>query len=99
MYAGLVRAGDTLVAGEHQAIIPRPTFDQAHDARVPRPTPRPADDSYLLRDLAFCGGCGAPLVPATTRRRRRTFRYYRCRQRDRHGKDVCALMPIQADRL
>lgn len=99
VYAGLVRAGDTLVAGEHQAIIPRPTFDQAHDARVPRPTPRPADDSYLLRDLAFCGGCGAPLVPATTRRRRRTFRYYRCRQRDRHGKDVCALMPIQADRL
>ena len=99
VYAGLTRAGDALVDGEHEAIIPRATFEQARDARVPRSTPRPADDSYVLRGLAFCDACGASLAPATTRRGRRTFRYYRCRHRDRHGKDTCTLTPVQADQL
>lgn len=100
VYAGLIRVpGDGLVAGEHKALIDRPTFDRVVGRRRESTAPPRDTDAYFLRGLARCGACGARLTPATTRKRRSRFRYYRCASRDRHGAAACALAPVRADDL
>ncbi|KAB2911239.1 MAG: recombinase family protein [Kofleriaceae bacterium] len=100
IYAGLIRIpGEGVVRGEHPALIDRATFDLVTGrSRERRPSPKGAD-AYFLRGLVTCATCHASLTPATTRRNRNRFRYYRCARRDRHGAHACALSPVRAEDL
>jgi DNA invertase Pin-like site-specific DNA recombinase len=101
LYAGLIRAGDTLVQGEHQAIIDRETFDRAQAilaGRAPGAAPV-RNPEYLLRGLLRCACCEAAMTPASTRRAGREYRYYRCITRDKQGTDACPTKPMPAEEV
>ena len=99
IYAGWIRAGDSLAEGEHEGIIDRDTFARANPRSFPAARTAPAVSDFLLRGLARCGACGAALTIATTRKAHARFRYYRCLTRDRRGKDACVVQPVRADDL
>jgi site-specific DNA recombinase len=97
IYVGQMPCGDEVFDGEHQAIIPRETFDEVQaligagrEYRPQKPT------SYLLKGLMRCGACGAALSPASSNRRGREYRYYRCKTRELRGAKACPTMPISA---
>jgi hypothetical protein len=51
---------------------------------------------YVLRGLLRCSSCGDPMTPASTRKGKGHWRYYRCSGRDKHGKAVCQAKPLPA---
>ena len=43
--------------------------------------------------------CGSAFTPASTRRGRKEYRYYRCVRRDKEGKEACPSAPLPADAI
>ncbi len=101
-YAGLsIFDGEVLARGHWPAYITERQHNRLRAAfGERRPTKEPRQlETYLLRHLAICGHCGAPLYTRTgLPHRDGTFaRRYACRDhaRDRHSKR-CTAMPIDA---
>lgn len=90
LYAGLLRVGSELYAGDHEPLVPRELFEKASSMLATRRTvfERHSDPEYVLRGLLRCE-CGAAIVPATTRKNDKKYRYYRCSARAEKGDTVC----------
>jgi hypothetical protein len=55
---------------------------------------------YVLRELLRCGRCDEAMCPgSTTKKSGKTYRFYRCSTRDKHGKERCAARPLPAHAL
>ena len=89
----------TLLENVIPAIISEELFRQAN-AQLDKPELRTgwSKYEYLLREHAFCGICGKPLVGHCLNRK---YRYYQCsyaRPYENHGKK-CSALYIRADDL
>ncbi|MEQ8719711.1 MAG: recombinase family protein [Sandaracinaceae bacterium] len=101
IYAGWVPYDDELYEGQHEAIVARETFEQVRALldEHRRPADASRNPDYVLRGLLRCGGCSAAMTPASTRKRGREYRYYRCVTRDKRGRDACPRGPVSADQV
>jgi site-specific DNA recombinase len=92
LYVGMVRAGDEIVEGEHDAIIARDVWEAAQRqfaAQAPRLAARGSKRSNaLLAGIARCK-CGAALSRTTSKRPGRTYTYYACSRSTKHGQAAC----------
>jgi DNA invertase Pin-like site-specific DNA recombinase len=105
VYAGLVRLGEAAHAGSHEPIVSREAFE-AVQAERHKPRPRREavrNPDYVLRGLAFCvtpgtrgQACGCALTPASTRKGRKVFRYYRCSAKNKLGPSACSASQVSA---
>lgn len=94
-----MRSHGEFYEGEHEALVDRETFSRARALldRATRTTNDPArNPDYILRGLLRCACCGSPFTPASTRRGRTEYRYYRCIRRDKEGKEACPSSPLPA---
>jgi DNA invertase Pin-like site-specific DNA recombinase len=100
VYAGRIRHGEQTHPGEHEAIVAVESFERVQDAmaRAPSSAPR-RNPEYVLRGILRCGGCGAAMTTASTRKRGRTYRFYRCVTRDKRGRSACSTRPLAADTI
>jgi len=99
VYAGLMPCGDDLNPAEHEAIVPRETWERVQvllDGRNRPSKQRPQNPDYLLRGLLRCGCCGLALTPASTTKNGCEYRYYRSITRDKKGKGDCLVHPLAA---
>ena len=55
--------------------------------------------NYILRGLLRCACCGSAFTPASSRRGRTVYRYYRCLKRDKEGSQACPSSPLPADAI
>ena len=102
VYAGLMPYGDERHEGEHDGIIDRDRFHRIqvllkdHQGRSLKLGRNP---DYILRGVIRCDICGKAMTPASTRKKGREYRYYRCVTRDKLGKDACAARPLSAEAI
>ena len=96
LYAGLIRAGDELVQGQHKAIIEREVWDavqvQLHANGTGRGGPIPGfpgKTGALLQGLAQCARCGSGLSPHSTKSGAKRHRYYVCARAQKAGAAAC----------
>jgi site-specific DNA recombinase len=99
VYAGYMSSHGELHDGEHKAIMDRETFSQVRDlldGRSGSTKDHVRNAAYILRGLLRCACCGSAFTPASTRKGRTEYRYYRCVKRDKEGKDACPSSPLPA---
>ncbi len=102
IYAGYIRSHGELYDGEHEAVVDRETFARAQallegaSRKVNDPSRNP---NYILRGLLRCACCGSAFTPASSRRGRTVYRYYRCLKRDKQGSQACPSSPLPADAI
>ncbi|MDP1826614.1 MAG: recombinase family protein [Archangium sp.] len=99
LYGGLMMYRDERHPGEHPAIIDPVTFQRAQVVLAGRERHlkfHGLNFDYILRGLIKCGKCGKPMTPASTRKGRSVYRYYRCTTRDKRGTDACDVLPLAA---
>ncbi len=102
VYAGYVRSHGELYDGEHEAVVDRETFARAQALLegVSRKANDPSrNPDYILRGLLRCACCGSAFTPASSRRGRTVYRYYRCLKRDKQGSQACPSSPLPADAI
>ena len=82
-HIGMLRDGDSARLGCHEGIIGEAVFDKVGEMLDSRRTRRPGAFVYgpiwPLKGKITCGTCGRPLMPHSTRRGNKVYRYYRCR--------------------
>jgi DNA invertase Pin-like site-specific DNA recombinase len=87
IYAGLIRDGEELIEGLHEAIIPRQRWEEAQalrDAKTTNQTRgRPSAGRHLFRKgFLRCGHCGEALLPRSGRNKDGSlYEVYRCHSR------------------
>jgi site-specific DNA recombinase len=99
VYAGYMRSHGEFYDGEHEALVDRETFSRARAILdgATRTTNDPSrNPDYILRGLLRCACCGSAFTPASTRKGRTEYRYYRCIRRDKEGKGACPSSPLPA---
>ncbi len=99
VYAGYMPYGNERFEGEHEPIIDRKRFHKVERmlARCEGNGKRyPTNPDYLLRGILRCGRCNALMTPASTRKGDKVYRYYRCGNRDKKGKEACQARQIPA---
>ena len=99
LYAGMIACGDEQFRGEHPAIVDDETFERAQrilKGRERHTKFHGVNSDYVLRGLVRCGLCKQAMSPGSTRRARKTYRYYRCSTRDKHGPKGCPAAPLPA---
>jgi hypothetical protein len=94
VYAGLVRDGDELIEGEHEAIIPREEWQAVQDLIDVKPGAfkkegRPPLGKHLFRAGHLRCSCGGAMVPRTEGERQT----YRCNRRARDST-TCSMPEI-----
>lgn len=102
LYAGLMMHGDELHPGEQPRIIDDATYRQA--TRILEGAGRELrftglNPDYVLRGILRCTQCGQAMCPGSTSKNGKTYRFYRCSTRDKHGKDACSARPLPARAL
>ena len=99
IYAGYMRSHGELYEGEHEALVDRETFSRTRalldGARTTTNDPS-RNPNYILRGLLRCACCGSAITPASTRKGRTEYRYYRCIRKDREGREACPSSPLPA---
>ena len=85
--------------GEHEAIIDRKLWDQAHAILIESPRKRAASTRTqtpaLLKGLLF-GPDGAAMSPTHTRKKGRLYRYYISQTAMKRGREACAVRQVPA---
>ncbi len=107
IYAGLIRAADEIVPGEHEAIIEESRYRAVQEHRnifASRNSRVIYNPGYLLRGLIRCAHCSAAMTPGSTRKKKKKgetkeYRYYRCSTRDKQGKEACPSRPLPAEAI
>ena len=97
-----MKSGKELYPGEHPPLIEEATYRKAQRLLEGRGRERchhGLNPAYVLRGLIRCGKCGGAMVPASSRRGAKEYRYYRCSTKGRHGPKVCAAKPLPAGAL
>lgn len=100
LYAGIIVHDGERYRGEHPALIDEDTFERAQRILAGKEkTPltfHGTNHDYILKGLLRCGLCGASMSPGSTRSARKTYRYYRCSTRDKHGPKGCPAQRLPA---
>ena len=102
IYAGYMRSHGEFYDGEHEALVDREMFSRARALLdgAARTTNDPSrNPNYILRGLLRCACCGSAFTPASTRKGRTEYRYYRCIRRDKEGREACPSPPLPADAI
>jgi site-specific DNA recombinase len=103
IYVGRVRYQGEEFPGEHEAIVDERTFQRVQDlmARNAQTNGSQVRNKYgfLLKGLARCTACNAPLIPSVTRKGSRTYRYYVCGGAMKKGYRTCPCPQINAQKL
>jgi len=103
VYAGYMPYRDEIHPGEHDALVDQDTYTRVHalldDHGGARRTTRGRNPEYLLRGLLRCTNCGKTFTPASTRKKGKEYRYYRCVTRDKEGRKACPARPLPADAI
>jgi DNA invertase Pin-like site-specific DNA recombinase len=97
VYAGVIVHGNERHLGRHERIVETALFERVGemlDAAAGRPRSAPRNSQYLLTGLLRCGSCGGAMTSASTYRRGREYRYYRCTTRDKKGRSACSARPL-----
>jgi len=103
LYLGEVTHKGQRYPGEHEAIITRELWDQAHavlakHCRASGERAR-AKGPALLRGILRCAHCGCAMGPVFTKRRGRMYRYYLCLHASRHGHSSCPTRSLAAGEI
>lgn len=93
LFAGKIRAGSELVAGQHEAIVDQATFDAVQTqlsrrAAVPRGWRPVKRDGALLSGLLKCA-CGASMIRSSTKKDGRRYFSYVCGRVLKQGAAAC----------
>lgn len=99
IYAGYMPCGEDLFEGDHEAIIDREIFNRVRallDGARPKTRWRGRNPDYILSGLLRCAHCGGAFTPASTRKKNREYRYYRCVTKDKQGRKECPSRPLPA---
>jgi hypothetical protein len=99
VYTGLIASGKEVYEGEHEPLVSRELFELVRSKLLARRTVfgRTSDPDYVLRGLLRCGTCGYAIVPATTKKAGRKYRYYRCGIHDNSGSSRCGGSEVPAE--
>jgi site-specific DNA recombinase len=99
-YIGEVEHKGEVYPGEHEAIVTRKLWDEAHrilseNHRV-RANGSRAETPALLRGIIRCGHCDCSMGPTFTRKRSKTYRYYLCVHASKNGYGDCPVRTVAA---
>jgi len=100
--AGLMSCHGEVHEGQHQAIIDEVTVRRVQsmlDDRGRERTHWGRNPEYILTGIIRCAHCGQAYTPASTRRGKRQYRYYRCSKREKMGADACTAGPLPAQAI
>lgn len=102
IYAGLIMCGEEVVQGQHPAIVDGALFQRVQ--RILEGNERDlkfhgVNHDYVLRGLLKCGLCKQAMTTASTRHARKSYRYYRCSRKDKHGPSECGAAPLSAEAI
>lgn len=100
IYIGEIEHKGTYYPGEHDAIVPRTLWDDAHrilaeNYRV-RANRTRAKTPALLKGIIRCGHCGSSMGPTFTRKKGKTYRYYLCVHASKNGYKSCPVRTVAA---
>jgi site-specific DNA recombinase len=103
LYIGRQKLGDETFDGEHDAIVTKKVFDQvqrilAENNRTSGASNRNRHGA-LLRGILRCAACDSSMSHAFTERRGKAFRYYRCINAIKNGKDACPTGSVPAVKI
>jgi len=99
-YIGEVEHKGTFYPGEHEAIVPRALWDDAHkilaENYAVRSNRTRAKTPALLKGIIRCGHCGGAMGPTFTKKKGRTYRYYLCVHASKNGYQSCPVRTVAA---
>jgi hypothetical protein len=102
IYIGKIPHHGEVYEGEHAGIIDAQVFARAQEELEKPELQRleRMEDPYLLRGLLRCAHCEAHFTGLATKNRQgRSYRYYRCTSKDRHGAKACQSKPLPSEAL
>jgi site-specific DNA recombinase len=102
IYLGEISCQGEFVVAEHPGLIDSGVFARVQrmlEPKARRDRQACRNPIYLVRGTLRCGICGAPMTSASTFKEGRLYRYYRCRTRDKQGKDVCPTVQVPAEAI
>ena len=95
IYIGRIVHKEETYPGLHQAIIDESLWDKAHQIMKINPRTRAnenrRENGAALRGIIKCGGCNSGMMPTSTRRRGKLYRYY---TPNAHMKKSCSNCPV-----
>jgi len=99
-YLGEVCHKGNIYKGEHDAIVPREVWDEAHRILEQNTKSRKRSDgnkpAALLRGILRCGCCNCAMTVSSTRKNGRQYRYYVCLTAIKKGYDACKISKVSA---
>jgi len=103
LYVGEVSHKGERYPGEHEAIVPRKLWEQAHailatNHRARAATTR-AQTPALLRGIIRCAHCDCAMGPTFSRKRGKLYRYYLCVHASKNGYDSCPTRSLSAGEI
>jgi len=103
LYIGKILFKGEVFEGVHKAIIDKKTWEAVNalldDNRRNSGAGQKNKWNALLREIAYCGVCGAVLTHHYTKRRGKVYSYYVCSHALRHGASTCPGSRISAKEL
>ena len=100
LYIGEVTHRGKRYPGEHDPIVPRRLWEQAHAILARNYRARGAQTrtktTALLRGIIRCAHCDRGMGPTYTRRRGKMYRYYLCVGAAKNGRDECPVRTVPA---
>ena len=103
IYVGKVRYQDQIYEGEHEAIIDEDTWNEVQ-AQLKRGLPFPDQPrnryNALLQGMLHCTACNTSMVHLpVTKKGKKLYRYYVCRNAQANGFDKCPNPTLPADEV
>src|SRR5262249_41214963 len=100
-YCGQIRYRQEVHPGEHAAIVD-PALWQQVQALLQSNRPRlgaQRGHGALLQGRLRCAACGCTMVSSHTTKGSRRYRYYLCRQAQKHGWQTCPAPSVPAGQI
>ena len=100
LYTGAVVYQGSEYAGEHSAIVDKQVWNQVNEQLQLRSIHQRGRthrrQHALLRELLYCGECGAAMMPTHASKAGQRYRYYACRVARGSGRERCRQPPVSA---
>jgi len=102
-YIGEVEHKGQAYPGEHEAIVPRKFWDDAHKILATnyhgRARRTQSQTPALLKGIIRCGACGKGMTLTFTCKEGKRYRYYLCVGAAKHGYDACPVKSVAAGEI
>ncbi len=103
LYIGEVTHKGERYPGEHEPIVTRRLWDQAHSILAQNSHTRGLQTRTktpaLLRGIIRCAHCDCSMGPSFTKRRGKVYRYYICIHGSKHGAGSCPVGSVPAGEI